>query len=140
MSFLSLEFWICFGFRNSNLFSRLGSRLCRISLFGFRIFYLCVLCARSLFFVSPMFRAQTFRKTHRRGAEHTEMRIIYVLLINLFSGLGVLGVSYENSDQRKNPPVLRPAPFAKGAIGGFLRRWSRPLRLIFMRGVVPIGT
>jgi hypothetical protein len=52
----------------------------------------------------------------------------------------VFKCSYENSDQRKNPPVLRPGPFAKGAIGGFLPRWSRPLRLIFMRGVVPIGT
>src|SRR5690349_21484997 len=66
-----------------------------------------------------MFRAQTFRKTHRRGAEHTEMRIIYVLLINLFSGLGVLGVSYENSDQRKIPRSYGPPPLQRGLLGDF---------------------
>ena len=37
-------------------------------------------------------------------------------------------------------PGLRPAPFAKGGYWGISQRWSPPLRVIFMRGVVPIGT
>jgi len=36
----------------------------------------------------------------------------------------------------KNPPVLGPAPFAKGGYRGICRRCSQPLRLIFMGGVV----
>jgi len=35
-------------------------------------------------------------------------------------------------------PTARP--FAKGGYRGISRRCSRPLRLIFMRGVVSIGT
>jgi hypothetical protein len=40
----------------------------------------------------------------------------------------------------ENPPVLRPAPFAKGGHWGIYRRCSEPLRLILMRRFVPTGT
>src|SRR5512144_3295577 len=44
---------------------------------------------------------------------------------------GSIVYSYENSDQRQNPPVLRPAPFPKGDYWGISRRWSRPTAAYF---------
>jgi hypothetical protein len=40
----------------------------------------------------------------------------------------------------KIPRPYGPPPLQKGRYWGISRRWSRLLRLIFMRGVVPIGT
>ena len=40
----------------------------------------------------------------------------------------------------KIPRSYGPPPLQKGAIEGFLGVGPDPLRLIFMRGVVPIGT
>src|SRR5689334_13997751 len=66
-----------------------------------------------------MFRAQTFRKTHRRGAEHTEMRIIYVLLINLFPNSVSSASLMKIPISAKIPRSYGPPPLQRGLLGDF---------------------
>jgi len=55
------------------------------------------------------------------------------------SDLGGIAPLMKMPIRGKNPPVLRPAPFGKGAIGGFSVVALNAAQLIFICCVVPTG-